>query len=361
LDVEQLNRLLVDLGLGKTEASCYLQLLLMADQGPATAYQVAKQLGKNPNTVYNALDELERRGAVEVSTGRGKEYRPISAEMLTDILKKDYNNRILYAEAHLRALPRPAPTHEVLQIATCGVAVQRFIQLVADCRQVAVLDLAPALLGAMEPHLAGLLRNNINVVARLYEEPHNENLTKFENFIFTVEPDGAVLQQLMPGLVMRGVFDCRTQVSAYLPADVNPASPRFANRPLPQAMWTASPLLAYQAHNGLASEIIHTELRAMLRAGNDPGEMQTRQDWLARKIHQPVDWEGFWKNAGLGSSQEQENTAVARPRTPWSPGARPQEGRPQDGRSQDAVAEKPAAYLHTLAAELLVRKRRAGR
>ncbi len=365
-ELENLARLLVDLGLGKTEASCYIQLLL-TDRGPVTAYHVAKKLGKNPNTVYNALDDLEKRGAVEVSMGRGKEYRPIAPEQLTDILKKDYESRIQYTRAHLHSLPRPCAPQEVLQVPTVGAAQSRFTRLLSECRKVAVVDLAPAVLDHFRLDLARALARGVTVIARLYEEPDNEYLAKNENFIFTVEPDGPVMLQLMPGQVLRGVFDCHTQLMTYLPDDWAPDLKAERHRPLAQAMWTASPLLAYQAHNGLAGEIIHTELRAMLQAGNAPDEMQARQDWLARKIHQPVDWEEFWRGAGLVADTAGP-ASIIREQTPW--------GRdyPQQPRSNrlDSLRETPAGprFMRepgprwgrpNLAEELLARKRRAVR
>lgn len=342
-DLEKLTQLLTDLGLGKTEASAYLQLLLMADEGPATGYQVAKKLGKDPNTVYRALEELAKRGAVEVSTARGREYRPIPPEMLTEILKTDYAERILYTAAHLRSLPRTPPTHEVYQIQTVAAVLERFRQLLSECRAVALLDLSPGLLARFAPQITAALGRGVAVVARFYEEPDCETLANMDDLVFTVEPDGRVAQELMPGQVLRGVFDCAGQIMAYLPPAPEDAQAP-TDQPLSQAMWTAGPLLAYQAHNGLAGEIIHTELRAMLRGGNAPDEMQARQDWLARKIHHPVNWEDFWRKTGLCGQVK----GAARGLTPWSP-------EPTTG----VVAEAPEQY-GCLAAELLERKRRSG-
>lgn len=332
-DLDQMTHLLVDLGLGKTEAAAYLQLLLMAGGGPATGYQVARRLGKDPNTVYRALDDLEKRGAVEVSLARGREYRAIPVEMLTEILKNDYADRILYTVAHLRALPRPAPSHEVFQIPTAGAARERFGALLAGCRRVAVLDLAPDLLARFAAPIGSALARGVTVVARLYRAPEGEIMAKLPHFIFTVEPEGDLAQELLPGQVLRGVFDCAAQLTAYLRE--GPAGQADgAGRPPTQAVWTTGPLLAYQGHHGLAGEIIHTELRAMLRRGCAPDEMRARQDWLARKIHGPVDWEEFWARAGLGGGGAAAAPVPVRETGP-GPGS--------------------------LTAELLARKRRAAR
>ena len=302
--LEDLRKMLEELGLGKTEASAYLQLLLLSEESPATGYQVAKGLGKDPNTVYRALEDLEKRGAVETSEGRGKEFRPIPPGELMAVLKKEYESRIQIAEESLRAMPKPSQGSELYRLSTVGLAEERFSKLLNECERIAVLDLSPGVLSAYMDGIRAALKQGVTVVAKLYEEPDSQLLEGMENLIFTVEPDGLLMQELMPGPTMRGVFDCQTQLMAYLPTGWSFGSGSRGSAPLAQAFWSGSPLLAYQAHNGLTSEIIHTELRAMLRGGNMPDEMQGRQDWLARKIHGAVDWEGFWVETGLAGGDD---------------------------------------------------------
>jgi len=313
---ENLTQLLMDLGLGKTEASAYITLLELSKTGPATGYQVAKALGKNPTTVYGALEDLLKRGAVETVAGRGRQFRPISPESLTRKLSVDFEARAEEARKRLASLHQETEYDEVLRLHTQSQVLERFEALLDGCEKVALIQLAPDLLDRFLDHIAAARGRGVAVVMRLYRQPTPEQLTALAGTTWTVEPFGPSALMIMPGPVLHGAFDCRAQLSTFLTSDWQ--SPRPGVDPaVPQAFWSGNRFLAYQAHSGLASEIIHTELRAMLLKGSDPAEMQTRQDELARLIHGPVDWPGFWKETGWGDGQGAEEARLG---TPWGAG-----------------------------------------
>ena len=128
---ENLTQLLMDLGLGKTEASAYIQLLHLSKDGSATGYQVAKALGKNPTTVYNALEDLLKRGAVETVAGRGRQFRPSSPESLTRKLSVDFEARAEEARKRLASLHQETEYDEVLRLHTQSQVLERFEALLA--------------------------------------------------------------------------------------------------------------------------------------------------------------------------------------------------------------------------------------
>jgi len=82
----------------------------------------------------------------------------------------------------------------------------------------------------------------------------------------------------------------------------------------------------------------------MMTGGNDSGEMKARQDWMAYKIHGPVDWEGFWEETGWGDSDEAK---LVREKTPW-------------GKDLNVVCDAPDEYQSAtgLAEALAERKKR---
>jgi len=346
-NLTELSQLLVDLGLGKTEASAYVQLLLLSAEGPATGYQVAKALGKNPTTVYNALEDLLKRGAVETVAARGRQFRPISPDELTRKLEADYVRRIQYTKERLSQLPKVSGYDEVLRLHSQRNVLQRFGELLDGCENVALLDLAPEMLGWFLDRIESARDRGVTVVLKLYLEPDEVTRRRLEGVIFTTEPDGKFILQIMPGPVLRGVFDCAAQLVTYLPSGFQ-VEESGDDVEVPQAFWSGNRFLAYQVHSGLASEIIHTELRAMMNGGNDAGEMKARQDWLAYKIHGPVDWEEFWEETGWGDS---EVAKAVRYETPW--------GKDQDD-SRGVVCESSDGYrgLDGLAEGLAERKRR---
>ncbi len=212
---------LVDLGLTRPEADAYLQLLALAADGPAaTGYQVAKQLGKDPTSVYRALEALRQRGAVETVAGRGRMYRPVAPDELVRLLKRDFWARSVRAREQLAALATAADDAEIYRLATRDQALERFGQLLDDCTEIALLDVAPALRAHFTPRLEAARARGVAVVI--------------------LAPDHA------GDVVLRGVFDRARQITAVL--DGPPAYELIAG------FWSASAALARAAHAGLALE-----------------------------------------------------------------------------------------------------------
>jgi HTH-type transcriptional regulator, sugar sensing transcriptional regulator len=212
---------LTDLGLTRPEADAYLLLLTLAPAGPATGYQVAKQLGKDATSVYRALEALRQRGAVETVAGRGRMYRPVPPEELIRLLKRDFWARTVRAREQLAALAVPPDDTEIYRLATRDQALERFGQLLEECRETAFVDLAPLLLARFEPQLEAA--RSRGVVVKL----------------LTRERDDAV--------VLRGVFDRARQLNAIFDGPPDHA--------LSVGFWSAHALFGEQAHEGLAREI----------------------------------------------------------------------------------------------------------
>jgi sugar-specific transcriptional regulator TrmB len=212
---------LTDLGLTRPEADAYLQLLTLAPAGPATGYQVAKQLGKDPTSVYRALEALRQRGAVETVAGRGRMYRPVSPDELVRLLKRDFWSRSVRAREQLAAVAGTKDDAEIYRLATRDQALERFGQFLDDCAEIALLDVGSSLLVHFEPRIEASKSRGVVV----------KSLTK--------APNSAV--------VLRGVFDQTKQITAI-----------FSEPPghsLRVGFWSANAILGAQAHEGLAREI----------------------------------------------------------------------------------------------------------
>ena len=281
---QELSQLLVDLGLAKPEADVYVQLLLLAGKAPASGYQVAKSLGKDATGVYRALEELQKRGAVETVAGRGKQYRPVAPAELTSRLSRDFERRSRDVAERLAALT-PEPTIEdVFRLHDRDQVLDRFGELLDGCERVALLDLAPRMFAVFRERIVLAGRRGVTVVVKGYEDPE-----AFGHLPFTYirEPQSALALELAPGDILHGVFDCRRQLLTYLPASVE------ENR-VAQAFWSANPFLAFQTHAGLANAIVNTALRGMLDEDASPAELRAREEELKRRCLGPVDWERYW-------------------------------------------------------------------
>lgn len=209
---------LVDLGLTRPEADAYLQLLTAS---PATGYQVAKRLGKDPTSVYRALEALRQRGAVETVAGRGRQYHPVAADELVRLLKRDFWSRSVRAREQLAALTAPTVDAEIYRLATRDQALERCGQLLDDCAEVALLEVAPALQTHLAPRLEAARDRGVEVV---------------------------VLEGGSAGdVVLRGIFDRARQCVAIM--DGPPDHLLLAG------YWSASEPLARLAHRSFEQEI----------------------------------------------------------------------------------------------------------
>ena len=330
-DQAKLSEMLVDLGVAKPEADVYVQLCVLAVEGSATGYQVAKALGRDPTSVYKALEELRRRGYVQTVAGRGKQYRPEDPQRLVDELARRARMQARRAKEAFRTLPRPRDEKEVYRLATRQQTIDQFRQLLDESVNVALLDLAPAALDAVARQIKAAVEREVTVVVKLYRQPSERQCAVLEGTLCIIEPDGEQLLELMPGPVMHGAFDCRAQLVTYLDR-------RRDDDAITQAFWTPNLFLAYQAHSGLASEIIHTALRAGIAEGMDAADLGRLNEELARAAHGPVDWEAFWIDAGFADPGRRAE-ARRRSKVPWQNHtlASPMRGQPE--RRIDLIAE----------------------
>jgi sugar-specific transcriptional regulator TrmB len=209
---------LTNLGLTRPEADAYLQLLALSAAGPSTGYQVAKHLGKDPTSVYRALEALRQRGAVETVAGRGRQYRPVAPDELVRLLKRDFWARSVQAREQLAALAPPGDDAEIYRLATRDQALERFGQMLDDCAEIALLDIALPLRAHFAPRLTAARARGVEVVV--------------------------VVSDQAGDVILRGVFDRARQMTAVLGG-----SPGYA---LIAGFWSACAALARPAHASLA-------------------------------------------------------------------------------------------------------------
>ncbi|MFO7652400.1 MAG: hypothetical protein R6X25_01105 [Candidatus Krumholzibacteriia bacterium] len=252
-----------------------------------TGYRLARALGKDPTGVYRALDDLKRRGAVELVPGRKESsaarYWPVEPELVIRDLEREYRRRSREAARGLAPLkPRP-DTEEVHRLHDRDQVLDRFGLLLDECRYVALLDLAPELLLWFRGRIERAVGRGVTVLMKLYREPPRDRVPAGVHVV--IDPQGDLALKLAPGLVLHGVFDCSRQLVTYLP--------RLREAAVAQAFWTANLFLAFQAHSGLANEIMATEMRAMLAQHVPADRISGRADQLESLAHGSVDWQAL--------------------------------------------------------------------
>lgn len=323
---DQLSEFLVALGVPKPEADVYVQLVILAAAGPATGYQVAKAMGKDPTSVYRALEELRKKGCVETVAGRGKQFRPEDPQALLARLEGQISLQAGRARTAFGRLPRTADAGEVYRLATLQQTTRRCQQLLGETRQVALLELVPETFRIVRSELQAAVRRGVAAVIKFHRLPADEERRFLQGATLVAEPDGETSAGLMPGLILHGVFDCRAHLVTYLdPVRQGDDA---------QAFWTANRLLAYQAHNGLASEITQTAVREGLARGEDAAALAKRIEDLAAAMHGPVDWDEFWNAIGYGDAAARRDVRE-RAQVPWSAAWRRRHGGEAPGRARD--------------------------
>ena len=85
--MENIEKILVDVGLSQTEASVYVIVLA---NGPITAGKISKLANKYRANIYQALEKLKSKGFIsEIQGKRSKEFEALSPKhILTELKKK---------------------------------------------------------------------------------------------------------------------------------------------------------------------------------------------------------------------------------------------------------------------------------
>src|SRR5437764_15136779 len=100
---------LIELGLSGSEAAAYAYLVR---HSPATAYKVAKGIGKPVANTYKAIASLEEKGAVLVDDGESRLCRAVPPEEFLARLDRRFRAQRSRAAATPAALQRAAPEHQ---------------------------------------------------------------------------------------------------------------------------------------------------------------------------------------------------------------------------------------------------------
>ncbi|MDQ0462282.1 sugar-specific transcriptional regulator TrmB [Caulobacter ginsengisoli] len=240
------ERLLAELGFTDTESRLYCEL---ARGGPATGYRLARAIGKAPANVYQALESLSHKGAVQVDETEAKAWRAAPAAELVAALKAGYERRSGAALAALSAIRPPEPDARLYNLKTPEQVLARARAMIAAAREVVLFDLFPQPLEALKPDLERAAAAGI-IVAGLTYAPTSAS------FRTTQGAAAEQVAQRWPGQQVTVVADAREHLVALLSPD--------GGRVI-QGVSSDSPYLACLQHSGLSAE-----LRLNARGGDDP-------------------------------------------------------------------------------------------
>ena len=239
---------LTELGFNGLEAEAYCALL---EEGPSTAYGVAKKLGKPVANLYQSMASLLRRGAVEVDEDGPRTYRAIEPEALLGRIDREFQARRSAAAAELARLQREQPDERVYHIRNYGQAMEHARRLIDSASEILVFDMFPEVLAELAPTLDEASSRGVLVAGHVYGDQSSiRGLT-----VRSALP--AELLARWPGQQLSVIADAARSLTALLDMERTAVVRAFA---------TDSAYLACLQHSGLCAEI---RLTAMLRDGAD--------------------------------------------------------------------------------------------
>ncbi|GEM_PF-341889 len=252
------------LGFADLEARVYLHLLRA---GPDTAYATAKAIGKPVANCYKSVEALERKGAVEVEEGEPRIVRATGPGELTSRLRKVSERRLGEAERELSRLDAAAGDDRVYQLRSAQQTVERARQLVAGAERTIVFDAFPSVAQALAPALTEAASRGVAVVGIVYEAVDAAGCELIEH------TEGALVTELIEG---EHLLLCADASSALLALLHRPRPDDAASGPdgrgsvwpeaggVHQAVFTASPFVAWHLHDNLHHQLFTYAVRESL-------------------------------------------------------------------------------------------------
>ena len=259
--IVQAAQALESLGFSEIESLIYCFLL---KESPATGYRISHAIGKPTANTYKAIVALAQRGAIVIDDAENRLCRAVPPAELLDRLDRDFGNRRRQAESQLAKI-RPASNDDrVYQLSDVDQVLERARTMLAGAKKVALVDVFPKLMTQITPHLEAAARRGIEVAVRAYERVNLRSVTVL------VAADAERVLKVWPGEQLNIVVDAEQYMLALLAKDA---------RSVHQAIWSNSTFLSCLQYNGLASELILTEMQQSRR---DTGLSQLERLSLTR-------------------------------------------------------------------------------
>jgi len=156
---------LEDLGFTRVESEVYVYLV---HNSPATGYQIAKGIDRTRGATYKVLATLASKGAVEVDSQKGSQWRAVPpAEFLNQLEQRFLRGKKLANDA-LKAIEAPVPDYRIYQLQTVDQVYERARTMLATCEEFALVDVFPLALGKLRGDIEATLARGKKVAVNLY-------------------------------------------------------------------------------------------------------------------------------------------------------------------------------------------------
>jgi HTH-type transcriptional regulator, sugar sensing transcriptional regulator len=253
----------IELGFSQLEAEVYVYLV----QHPhSTGYKVAKGIGRANSLTYRTIDALSEKGAILIDDGQSRICRAVSPAELLEQMEQTWHQRKKRAVANIKSLEADVADERVYQLGTVDQVYERSRRMLADCETVALIDVFPAALKAIEPSIVEALGRGVKIVLQVYEP------VDFPGAHVVVHRDADRFLSRWPGQWLITAVDGKEQLLAYIVDQ---------GKTVQQAVWTPSPMMSWTIQSFAYSDVLLSSLIPMLEAGKSSEEvLKSYQSWL---------------------------------------------------------------------------------
>ncbi len=233
---------LIKLGLTALEAATYAHLL---ENSPATGYGVAKGIRKPVANVYKAIESLYEKGAIDIEGGKKRLCRAVPFEELLESLDRRFQERREVARIEMSRLKAPRPDDRIYLLRTVDQVLSRFQSMLAQSRDVAMLDLFPFAAEKLRAHIETAAARGVQVVVKVYRP------IQIEGADLIIDHQGDSKIHKWPGQWANGVIDCEEHLVAFFSDDGSRVH---------QAVWSGSPYISWIYYCGFVHELMSSHL-----------------------------------------------------------------------------------------------------
>jgi len=259
---------LVALGFSELEADVYVFLLR---ESPATGYRVAQAIGRTAANTYKAIETLEARGAIMVEESESRLCRAVSPRELLSGLEATFMRHRTEAAETLSKVLTDSSDDRVYQLKTPTQVFERCRTILADARQVVLVDVFPKPLAELQSAIAQAIARGVRVAILAYEPVELPGATVVLNH------QAPVVRSRWAGHWVNIAADSAQHVNALLTPDLSDVV---------HATWSASAFLSHLYHCGLLGELAMSAAHAALRAGGGPEAIARVLGDIGRFEHQ---------------------------------------------------------------------------
>ena len=239
----QAAQALTFLGFSEIEALIYCFLL---QESPATGYRVSHAIGKPTANTYKAIAALALRGAIIIDDSENRLCRAVPPGELLERLGREFDGFKKTAADALAKIKQAPGDDRVYYLSSVEQVLERARTMLADAKQVALLDLFPKCTPALRGDLEAAARRGVKIAVRCYEP------TSIKGVSVVVAPSSERVLGIWPGQQVSIGVDADQFLHALLSQDVSGVH---------QALWSSSTLMSCLQYNALFNEIMLTEVQ----------------------------------------------------------------------------------------------------